>query len=392
MNKDDAANISKSRKFNIVFLIDGLGWGGAERLMVPILANIDRELFSVRVGVFQIRNGNPIADDLRSLGIPVDLIPVPYLRDLTAVSRIASYLKDVKADLIHAQLELGDILGGIAALRMHLPSVSTLHTMPSQDMSLKSRLHQEVEYFCLRHFFNMVISVSNEARQFHRKIGRLSDQKTCTIYNGIDLSNFPTASQLDRKIVLNEFSIPTSATVLITVAVLRELKGIQYMIRALPKILAANPDLYYLVAGSGDFQDELVVEAAQAGVSERVIFAGARKDIPALMSASDLFVLPTLTEALPTVLAEAMASYLPILACRVGGVPEMVEDGINGRLVTPADSQQLASACNEMLKKPDVLFEMGQAGRRIVEEKFNVHVQVQKLQSLYQNLITTYEK
>jgi glycosyltransferase involved in cell wall biosynthesis len=238
----------------------------------------------------------------------------------------------------------------------------------------------------------MVISVSNEARQFHRKIGRLSDQKTCTIYNGIDLSNFPTASQLDRKIVLNEFSIPTSATVLITVAVLRELKGIQYMIRALPKILAANPDLYYLVAGSGDFQDELVVEAAQAGVSERVIFAGARKDIPALMSASDLFVLPTLTEALPTVLAEAMASYLPILACRVGGVPEMVEDGINGRLVTPADSQQLASACNEMLKQPDVLFEMGQAGRRIVEEKFNVHVQVQKLQSLYQNLITTYEK
>jgi len=392
MNKDDAANISKSRKFNIVFLIDGLGWGGAERLMVPILANIDRELFSVRVGVFQIRNGNPIADDLRSLGIPVDLIPVPYLRDLTAVSRIASYLKDVKADLIHAQLELGDILGGIAALRMHLPSVSTLHTMPSQDMSLKSRLHQEVEYFCLRHFFNMVISVSNEARQFHRKIGRLSDQKTCTIYNGIDLSNFPTASQLDRKIVLNEFSIPTSATVLITVAVLRELKGIQYMIRALPKILAANPDLYYLVAGSGDFQDELVVEAAQAGVSERVIFAGARKDIPALMSASDLFVLPTLTEALPTVLAEAMASYLPILACRVGGVPEMVEDGINGRLVTPADSQQLASACNEMLKQPAVLFEMGQAGRRIVEEKFNVHVQVQKLQSLYQNLITTYEK
>jgi glycosyltransferase involved in cell wall biosynthesis len=70
----------------------------------------------------------------------------------------------------------------------------------------------------------------------------------------------------------------------------------------------------------------------------------------------------------------------------------MVEDGINGRLVTPADSQQLASACNEMLKQPAALFEMGQAGRRIVEEKFNVHVQVQKLQSLYQNLITTYEK
>ena len=390
--KEEAVNVSEGRKFNIVFLIDGLGWGGAERLMIPILANIDHQLFSVRVGVFQIRNGNPIANDLRSLGIPVDLIPVPYLRDLTAVSRITSYLKDVKADLIHAQLELGDILGGIVALRMQLPIVSTLHTMPSQDMSLKSRLHQEVEYFCLRHFFNMVISVSDEARQFHKDVGKLPDRKTCTIYNGIDLSHFPAAPQSDRKLVLREFNIPTSATVLITVAVLRELKGIQYMIRALPKILAANPDLYYLVAGSGDFQDELLAEAIRAGVSERVVFAGARKDVPALMSASDLFVLPTLTEALPTVLAEAMAAYLPILACRVGGVPEMVEDGVNGRLVAPADSQQLANVCNEMLKQPVVLSKMGQAGRRIVEEKFNVRTQVQKLQFLYQKLIASYEK
>lgn len=387
-----ASNISGDIKFNIVFLIDGLGWGGAERLMIPILANMDRHLFSVRVGVFQIRNGNPIADDLRSIGIPVDLIPVPYLRDLTAIPRITSYLENVKADLIHAQLELGDILGGVAALRMRVPSVSTLHTMPSQKMSIKSRLHQEVEYFCLRHFFNMVISVSDEARQFHKDTGRLPDEKTCTIYNGIDLSHFPSAPQPDRRAVLREFSIPSSATVLTTVAVLRELKGIQYMIRALPKILAGNPDLYYLVVGSGDYQDELRAEAAGSGVSERVIFAGARKDVPALMAASDIFVLPTLTEALPTVLAEAMAAYLPILACQVGGVPEMVEDGVNGRLVTPADSQQLANICNEMLQQPDVLLRMGRAGRQIVEEKFNVRVQVQRLQTLYQNLITSYEK
>lgn len=390
--KDESANISESRKFNIVFLIDGLGWGGAERLMIPILANIDRQLFSVRVGVFQVRNGNPIADDLNALGIPVDLIPVPYMRDLTAVPRITSYLKDVKADLIHAQLELGDILGGLAALRMRLPSVSTLHTMPSQDMGIKSRMHQEVEYFCLRHFFNMVISVSEEARQFHKTIGKLPDRKTCTIYNGIDLSHFLTPLRSDREAVLREFNIPSSATVLITVAVLRELKGIQYMIRALPEILAANPDLYYLIAGSGDFQDELVEEASRAGVTERVVFAGARKDVPALMSGSDIFVLPTLTEALPTVLAEAMAAHLPILACRVGGVPEMVEDGVNGRLVAPSDPQQLAHVCNEMLQHPATLSKMGLAGRQIVEEKFNVRVQVEKLQSLYRNLITSYEK
>lgn len=390
--KNESINVSETKKFNIVFLIDGLGWGGAERLMIPILANMDRRLFSVRVGVFQVRNGNPIADDLRALGIPVDLIPVPYMRDLTAVSRIAAYLKDVNADLIHAQLELGDILGGLAALRMRLPIVSTLHTMPSQNMSLKSRMHQEVEYFCLRHFFNMVISVSDEARQFHKDIGKLPDRKTCTIYNGIDLSHFPASPQSDREAVLREFNIPAAATVLITVAVLRELKGIQYMIRALPEILSVHPDLYYLIAGSGDFQSALMEEAARVGVSERVVFAGARKDVPALMSASDIFILPTLTEALPTVLAEAMAASLPILASRVGGVPEMVEDGINGKMVAPADPQQLANACTDMLRDPDALVKMGLAGRQIVEEKFNVRVQVDKLQALYQSLITSYGK
>lgn len=390
--KNESINISETKKFNIVFLIDGLGWGGAERLMIPILANMDRRLFSVRVGVFQVRNGNPIADDLRALGIPVDLIPVPYMRDLTAVSRITAYLKDVNADLIHAQLELGDILGGLAALRMRLPIVSTLHTMPSQDMSLKSRMHQEVEYFCLRHFFNMVISVSDEARQFHKEIGKLPDRKTCTIYNGIDLSHFPVSPQSNREAVLREFNIPAASTVLITVAVLRELKGIQYMIRALPEILSVYPDLYYLIAGSGDFQGALMEEAARVGVSERVVFAGARKDVPALMSASDIFILPTLTEALPTVLAEAMAASLPILASRVGGVPEMVEDGINGKMVAPADPQQLANVCTDMLRDPDALVKMGLAGRQIVEEKFNVRVQVDKLQALYQSLITSYGK
>lgn len=390
--EDKIIDTSEVRKFNIIFLIDGLGWGGAERLMVPILANIDRRLFSVRVVVFQVRNGNPIADDLKALGIPVDLIPVPYMRDLTAIPRIAAYLKDMKADLIHAQLELGDILGGLTAFYMRLPSVSTLHTMPSQDMGLKSKMHQEVEYFCLRQFYNMIISVSDEARQFHKDVGKLPDRKTCTIYNGIDLSHFPASPHADREAVLREFNIPASARVLITVAVLRELKGIQYMIRALPEILSANPDLYYLVAGSGDFQEALIEEASRAGVSQRVVFAGARKDVPALMSASDIFVLPTLTEALPTVLAEAMASYLPILACRVGGVPEMVEDGVNGRLVAPSNSEQLATTCIDMLQDSVILSKMGQAGRQIVEEKFNVLVQVEKLQNLYQNLITSHER
>jgi len=121
-----------------------------------------------------------------------------------------------------------------------------------------------------------------------------------------------------------------------------------------------------------------------------VIFAGLRNDIPRLLSASDIFVLPTLTEALPTVLAEAMAARLPIVACAVGGVPEMVTDGENGRLVSAGIPRELSDACIALLAVPEVRKKMGEKGWQIVNEKFNIQEQVGQLGKLYLELIGDY--
>ena len=386
--------MSVARSSNIIYMIDGLGLGGAERLMIPLLANLDREAFLPRVCVFQVRDGNPIAEDLNSLGVPVDLLPIPYLRDLSALPRLWRYLRDTRADLVHTQLEFANILGNLAAKGARLPSVCTVHTIPSQeDMKAKTRLHQAVEFFCLRNFCDTVISVSEEADRFHKQVGRLSSRKTTTLYNGIDLARFTADSQrADPQAVRREFDIPAAAPLLLTVAVLRELKGIQFMIQAMPAILAEQPEARYLIVGSGDHHVQLVEEVRRLGLENRVIFAGARKDIPALMSAADVFVLPTLTEALPTVLAEAMAARLPIVASRVGGVPEMVTDGVNGRLLEPGDPRQLAETCLELLARPEVRAEMGGRGRSIVEQKFDVRVQAEHLRALYQRLMESYGK
>ncbi len=386
--------MSMAKSSNIVYMIDGLGLGGAERLMIPLLANLNREVFSPRVCVFQVRNGNPIAEDLKALGVPVDLLPIPYLRDLSALPRLWRYLRDAQADLVHTQLEFANILGNLAAKGARLPSVCTVHTIPSQeDMKTKTRLHQDVEFFCLRNFCDMVISVSEEADRFHKQVGRLSPRKTTTIYNGIDLARFTAESQrADPQAVRREFGIPAAASLFITVAVLRELKGIQFMIQAMPAILTQQPEARYLIVGDGDHRAQLVEEVRRQGVENRVIFAGARKDIPALMSAADVFVLPTLTEALPTVLAEAMAARLPIVASRVGGVPEMVTDGVNGRLLEPGDPRQLAETCLELLTRPEFRAEMGGRGRSIVEQKFDVRVQAEHLRTLYQRLMEAYGK
>jgi len=214
-----------------------------------------------------------------------------------------------------------------------------------------------------------------------------------TVHNGIDLSGLLNMDYAyERAIVRTELGIPLDAHLLITVAVLRPQKGIQFMIRALPALLHSLPNTYYLVVGGGAHQDALIEEVNKAGVSSRVVFAGMRRDIARLLAASDVFVLPTLTEALPTVLAEAMAAKLPVIASRVGGVPEMVTDGGNGCLVEPADLNALTNACMYLLNNPEKRMAMGAEGWSIVSQKFNIERQVDQLKKLYLDQLQAYGK
>ncbi|MFN3491658.1 MAG: glycosyltransferase family 4 protein [Anaerolineales bacterium] len=380
-------NCADNKKYNIVYLIDGLGWGGAERLMIPILSNINRRRFQPRVCVLQNKDGNPVAAELQKINIPVDTLPIPRLREVGGLKKIINYLQAANANLLHAQLEFATVFGGLAAKWLGIPAAATLHTLPIQKKNLKLRLHDALENFFLRNFFNSVIFVSEETRAAYKRVANIRDDKSCVIYNGIDVNLFMPNRQ-NRASILRKFDMRPGAIVLITVAVLRELKGIQYMIRAMPAIVSAKPNVYYLIIGSGEHAESLKNEAKKSGVSNHIIFAGTRTDIAELMSTGDLFVLPTLTEALPTVLAEAMASGLPILASQVGGVPEMVQDGINGRLIPPAQPEILAGVTLEMLSDTDVLRQMGSAGRKIAEEKFNIKAQVIELENLYLRLLS----
>lgn len=384
----------RMRPANIIYLIDGLGPGGAERLMVPLMANLDRQEFSPRVCVFQERNGHSLMDDLKTLDVPVDLVPVPRLRALGALPRLLRYLQNGRADLVHTQLEVANIMGNLAASIARRPSVCTVHTIPSREGTrVKTRVHLGMEFFCLRHWCDTIISVSRAAQRFLVDTGRMPARRTTTIYNGIDLVRFTDElSKAAPQAVRSELGIPATAPVLITVAVLREDKGVQYMIRAMPEILAGQPDACYLVVGAGDHHPQLVEEARKQRVEHRVMFTGTRQDIPALLSASDVFVLPTMTEALPTVLSEAMAARLPIVASRVGGVPEMITEGVNGRLVEPGDPRSLATTCLQLLASPPARAEMGTRGRAVAEQKFDVRIQAHHLENLYRDLLDSHDR
>ena len=376
-----------SRVPRVVFLIDSLGWGGAERLLLQYLPHLRSEGFDPVICVMHERSGNPVGSEIVRLGIPVDTVRVERLRDLTAIPRLVRYLRGRRADVLHTQLEFADALGSIAARIVRIPSVSTQHTMYEPARWSRSWLRNRVGDVPLGLLSGRIIAVSDEARRHYEANRPYPRRRLVTLRNGIDLARFAAAAG-EGPAVRAELGIPPGAPVVATVAVLRPDKGIQHMIAALPEVARDIPDVRYLVVGDGDHRASLESAAAEAGVSDRVVFAGSRTDVPRVLAACDLFVLPTLSDALPTVLAEASAAGVPIVASAVGGVPEMCIDGRNGILVPPGNASALAGACLRVLGDPDLVARMGVEGRAVARERYDIRTQAERLCQLYRHLMS----
>jgi glycosyltransferase involved in cell wall biosynthesis len=373
---------SGSATLRVLMVIDSLGPGGAERLLLDYLPRLGDLGVEARVCVLSERHGNPIANDLRRLGIPVDLVPVRRLADPAGALRVARYIRRAQPDVVHTQLQFADTIGAVAARLASRPVVSTLHTMSDTPPWSREALRVFVAERALGWASSRIVAVSDAARRFYETRTALPPAKLVTIHNGIDLRLFRErmAGRAEARLALG---LPADAIAAVTVAVLRPEKGIESMLRALPGLRREHPRLTYLVVGEGPDRLRLEASAARVGVAEAVRFLGRREDVPFVLSACDLFVHPTLEDALPTSLMEAMAASLPIVASAVGGVPEMVEDGRNGRLVPPGQVSALEAACRELLASPEAMAVMGQAGERVVAERFDLDRQAARLRDLY---------
>lgn len=376
-----------STPIRVVYLIDSLGMGGAERVLLSTLEHLDRDRFEPRVGVLQERSGNPMADEIRKLGVPVDLIPVPLLRDPRALPRVIQYLRNSRADLLHTQLEFSIIIGGIAARAVRIPCVSTLHTFDVPSPGTRDAWRASLTRWSLRQMNAKVITVSDAARVHHMRHARLDPDNVVLMYNGVDLDTFKPRGEAVRRATRENVGVPMGAPVVITVAVLREPKGVQYLIDALGGLLALIPDVKLVIVGEGDHGPTLRRQTTAMGLDEHVVFTGARSDIAELLAMADLFVLPTLGDVLPTAVAEAMAVELPVVASDVGGVPEMVINDRSGILVPPGDAPALAAACSGLLRDPERAHAMGLTGRELAKERFSVRRQTAQLGDLYRSLL-----
>ena len=367
-------------KIKLLYFIDSLRLGGAERLTVPILGNMNRELFDIRVCSLQRKHD-------KMIGVPVDQLDIQRLRSPSNLPKMLAYLNAVRPNLVHTQLQFSDSLGTLCASLLKIPSVSTQHL--SDLMSDKKNLRrQKFTWWVLRNFSIKIITVSEKTRQFHQNVGRIPHGKFVTIYNGIEVNRFSEIPKNVGDYIRDKFFIPKESIVITTVAVLRKPKGIQFMIQAVGELIKILPGIRYLVIGDGAYKDQLEKLSTQMGLDNHVIFTGQRSDIPEILASSDIFVLPTLADALPTVLFEAQAAGLPIIASNVGGIPEIITNGHDGMLIPHSDPGSLVSAIETLIQDKSIREKYSVNGLETVRTKFSIENQVEQLTELYLDILS----
>jgi glycosyltransferase involved in cell wall biosynthesis len=368
----------------VLFLIDSLGHGGAEHLLGAYLRHSPDLNVTAEVCALQERDGNPMAEPIRRLGVPVRTLAVTRLLRPDAYSQVNRAIDAAKPDVIHAQLEFATILGGLAARWRNIPMISTIHTIGKPDPLTRAALRFRTEAWALRRFADRVVAVSEFARRGYLADFGLSPGQVVTIHNGVDIERFRARPGM-RTAARSELGIPPNVPLAITVAVLRRPKGIGDMLAAMPAALERIPDLHYLVVGEGPARHDLERLVSERGLDDRVILAGNRSDVPRMLAAADVFVLPSHTEALPTAVAEAMAAGLPVVATRVGGIPEMV-DHETGILVEPGDPDSLAVAISDILAGADMGRSLGERGAQRAAHRFDIRRQTSQLVAEYRKL------
>jgi len=341
----------------------GLDMGGQEKLLVELAKHVDRLRCSLHF--ISLGGRGRLAGDIEDLGWPVTALSVPRGLRPDLVIRLAHEFRCQRSDVVHTHDNRSLFYAAPAARLTRVPGV--VHTCHGRDVRATPR--QEAMARHLSRLVDRYVCVSQEVKAQCREQG-ITGSRVCTVLNGIDIDRFP-------------YNGPSPDGPVVTVARLSPEKDVANLIRATAIAAREEDNLRVEVAGGGSCLEDLKGLAAELDVAERVTFLGEVRDIPALLGRARIFVLPSLSEGIPLTVLEAMARGLPVVATRVGGLPEVVIDGETGLLVPAADPPALAEAVLALWRDPDAAGRMGNAGRRRAEERFDVRRMVSQYEALY---------
>jgi glycosyltransferase involved in cell wall biosynthesis len=305
-----------------------------------------------------------------------EILPI---HDALALLKIIALIRKEKPDLLHTHTTKAGILGRVAGW---ITRTKTIHT-PHGHLFYgyfgkgKERFYVLLEQLAAR-FCERIITISGDERRAYLQKGIGNAKKVVTVYNGIDTKPFTG----DGKKVKAELGIAQGVPIVGFVGRLEQVKGPDRFVEAAKEVQAAYPQAHFVVVGDGPMKDELM-RMVQGTLGFH--FVGHREDIPDLMAAFDLVMVPSLNDGFNLAAVEAMASAKPIVATAVGGLPEVVGGG--GILVKPDDIKVLAQETIRLINTPDLRKKIGEKGRRRAEALFDWDICLQKTIDIYQQVV-----
>jgi glycosyltransferase involved in cell wall biosynthesis len=374
-----AANSSAARpRLRILHVITALEIGGAEHLLLQTVRA--QRAAGHAVAVCSLRPDGPLAPAFREI-CPVFNVGMSHALTPLAIWKLARLMRRGRYDVAHGSLFQANLATRLAARLAGIPvNITSMHTLYSRF----HWYHFLADRWTAR-WADAITGVSDAVCRFAIEQERLPAAKVRTLRNGLDLSRFQPLSDYQgrRETTRAALGYAPADVVISVTARLHAKKGHTYLFQAVERLRPRYPQVRVLVVGDGPHRAALEAECRERGLTEAVTFLGMRQDVADLLAASDIFALPSLLEGLPMAVLEAMAMRCPVVATNVGGTAEIIEDGVHGLLVPPADVGALADALERFMTDAQLRSALVEAGYQHVFMDCSFERMMQETEALY---------
>lgn len=373
-------------KHNILYIAnEGTLKGGGQISLWNLVMRLNKDRFRT---FFVCPSEGSFTDILRKAQISIDIVNFSPLKRpnlfavISTIVKIKRIIKKNKIDIVHSNGPRMSLLSALAAKLAKTAIIWHERTLVEKGMWDSDRF-----FACLA---DKIICNSDAIRQRFLKKGKIHE-KVITIINGVDTDLFNPC--VDGSSVRKELNIKDSEIIIGIAGRIDPTKGQLYFLEAARDLVSKYDNLKFLIAGDAfgkrliEYKRKLDEFIAENNLGEKVIFIGARKDMPHVLAAMDIVVLASDAEGCGRVIFESMSSAKPMVGTNSGGTPEIIQDKETGLLVPPKDSKSLAKAINVLLSDQEFSKNMGEKGRKRVEDYFTIEEHVKKTEKIYEELL-----
>ncbi|MFN7948947.1 MAG: glycosyltransferase [Blastocatellia bacterium] len=370
------------RRLRVLHFINSFETGGTERQAIELLKRIDRERFDVRLAAIHARG--PLLDEIAGCFDSVPEFPLTSFYNLNALrqaSRLRDLLRRERIDILHAHDFYAGLLGAAAG---RLAGVRVIAAQ--RHLKLSERRVHAWGTRLIHRLADRVLVNSEAIRRSITQSSHFNPERIIVIYNGLRETEFISRRVMHDQLC-RELKISEQAKLIGMVARLQPVKGHRYFIAAAARLAAELSDVHFVLVGDGPLRDEIIAQATQLKIADRVHLPGDRADAARLVAGFDLAVLASLHEGMPNAVIEAMAAGTPVIATDTGGTTELIRDGETGWLVAPADAAALAERMFYALRNEAESALIAARAQQWVTEAFSMRAMVSAVERLYDELM-----